>query len=1501
MSLKKINVLRWFNNEIKKKYVIEIYEDDNLEDGISKIAMTIEQEIENKKLGKFYVWNENYKSILYSIENIKWKGYNYNPLKSTDKNNLIIKEPIIYNFNYGLCYFNSINIIFENDFQDLKDNQYYFIDKKFTSFDNLKKRENKLKELETKDISNISNNYSIIHRYELLSNINKKKIDYLEIIYDKLNTNNLIQFIQWINDTYTTINKLYLYHKISHNNLNNWTAIDKNINISQSIICYSLLGENSNSYAKITIDKNINITINYILDLRKNITWEIINKHIKEIRKYLENSLNNKITFKPISIKVHNYINIINVPLENIKTKISLYPQIFDIISSKDRINLIYKRSSNYTNEAFDFSKYIKTRLLLGIDNNEIIEELITFGLTQDEAKNQIKTEQELLGDMEDKMIKEKYEERKLNTIVIIKSNKNGFETIVHNIPNEKEYNNLIYWISKIISTCQEKIKEPKKKNKIEIQEQKSSSPSSLNEDEEELEKLYSSSSSSSKYGGLKDKEDQRYRIQLLQNADKDLFGENYAREKCQKRNQPFVISKDTREKLIKEGKYFVDNDIYYGSKKDKMNYYVCPRLWCKVSKVPADPITGKCPIENDETILSFFDNPNEEGVKRYVKLIKPNENNLCVPCCFKKPPKPEELNKCKNYESYNPENINKANIDEKDENYLVNYPAPINVGRYGIVPQNLHELLYPQIKYKNCSKDLNKSDKCLVRKGIIHKDIKKNEDNIYPDSLIYSLSYLLDFENKKEFIKDIKNKLDLITFLSIENGNVCKAFMDKLPIIPNDNIELIKDLIEHYKQFPFLNNILKIDFTNFNYKLSRILAIFKSYKKFIDYISSNNYNNVKSPYFFFSLISSIYNKLLIVWEKENKGNIIQIICPYYTSYYDLISSLEINPEIIMLLKDNKYFEPLELKSKGKDGIKTFLLENYSILQKLLNKCSTNNIYDYNKNIYNNLYSLNIWTKTKILNNYQKFLIDTIIINNDLTIEHFLTKGNILITIEKIGINFLTRIIKDFNIKNIIFYDDLINNNIIYNINVNIKDLDTFKEKLISLNIKYDIGEIDKSIIQKEPVAEIYTILQLKNKILNNKDIIHTRIQDELYFFDKNNNENNKIWFQLQIMVFTTLLKYLNDDILKKFHNLSRIDYINEITKILDKENKYNNNPYKNKIRLILEEIPIFSIKHIKKYLNKLILYYKYDFLNPIIKINKNQFLFSQVALNNGIPHELINYHISSPSNNFIYTNYDKNEFIFDTDFEDNKNIILPQLFNGEFKKLNSKWTMHKKSKWYDMEIINIKNYKFDYFKEFFQWFANFINIKTSFSNLIDITNNKLKIIKDNEANLKNILKDIKLFKLFNSISCKSFNNVNLFWDNYYSLLSQKDKNEFINKIITNGMPLNDLYILSMAEILNINVLTIHRVYYKSTNDNIIRGDLEDLVLSTTLYKAPINHYNRPLLIFNKDINSITNETIYELVVDKNIPIGIKSIYSKLIDIPNEIKILTEEHLKKFN
>jgi len=162
---------------------------------------------------------------------------------------------------------------------------------------------------------------------------------------------------------------------------------------------------------------------------------------------------------------------------------------------------------------------------------------------------------------------------------------------------------------------------------------------------------------------------------------------------------------------------------------------------------------------------------------------------------------------------------------------------------------------------------------------------------------------------------------------------------------------------------------------------------------------------------------------------------------------------------------------------------------------------------------------------------------------------------------------------------------------------------------------------------------------------------------------------------------------------------------------------------------------------------------------------------------------------------------------------------------------------------------------------------------------------------------MKTLFKDKVLFNLYVELSGKTYTNVNIYMEKYYNYLTNKEKLRIIEEIAKKPFIINDLVILTMSEILNISILIIHRAIYGTTKDQDIRGDIEDLIVSSTFCKAPNNFHNRPLLILFKISKDYI--TKYHLVFNKEIiPPNSKSFYLKYNEIQDEIKDLLEEHLK---
>jgi hypothetical protein len=615
----------------------------------------------------------------------------------------------------------------------------------------------------------------------------------------------------------------------------------------------------------------------------------------------------------------------------------------------------------------------------------------------------------------------------------------------------------------------------------------------------------------------------------------------------------------------------------------------------------------------------------------------------------------------------------------------------------------------------------------------------------------------------------------------------------------------------------------------------------------------------------------------LIVWEKNDKD--IQIICPYYTSYVNIIKSLELNPIAIMILKEGDFYEPIELKLKGRDGEKTIKLNDFPEIKMILNECDKQKLHIDN-NAFINLNLYHQFLKTKVYDNPNDLYIQSIIINNDLSINKLMTKSNILLHTETINIAYLPTIIKNLNIKNILFYDDIANNK--YDIKIMVSDLNILIKKCKEYKIIPDIGTI-----KIKTHNEIYSTLTLPKSIISNNFIIHSDVNNQYYDYVKNEEKYTKKWYELQKLVAIRLIKNLDDAKIDKIIKQPKLFIIKHLLSF------FKDVPETSKIKIILEEVPLFSIKMIKEWFNTIVLYIKYEYYTGEIKETKNEFLFTQYNVTDEIPKKLLLYHKALPNTPITESILDK--YIIDDIVVDSDK--LPMLYNGILEKLKSKWTKHKKLIWSQMSLIRIK-YNKTVIQELFSWLSNLLGYNINYKEIRDITRNKYyKILPKNDIMMEMFYDPsfyseyIDKMNILNKTN-KKFSTLQIFWDSYYTKTNINEKKKIIDMILdADNLYPNDLEITSISEMLNISFLIIHRTKYGKTKEPIRRGEIEDFVLSSTLIPAISNIDNRPLIILAKEYDKL--HINYFAIVENG-----KNIYLQLKDSPQDIKMLVNKHLE---
>ena len=1513
--IKPIYVYKWVNSTEYTTFVFDpsgstkasnviqepIYQDSSKEEAMNKIAYYLTANKADKT--PYYAW-VNGEPFLYTLGSIKWKGYHVNPFKSTDRESPDITEDNHKNYNKAKELFDTetsdvINIVFKSDFN--YENPYYYNDVRFKSNNYNTTSDSKVSELYRLNLNIANNKKTSEEYYKVVFEARMTDVPSLIIVFDKLSSSSKAPLIQYI----TSLNKAYykLFKKHTFKNRRELSRIFKlnkdgkeciHIHFKKSIV--------------ITIYANglIHITFDYKID--NGVKIGDIRTSVEELTAYINKVLRINVAFKEKYINTRIKYNAYRTKFDDLKREFA----VSSIFTEFKENEFYYKRTSNYKDRSI-LDKAIK----IDMNNNNI----------QKNAKDTAEIQ---------------------DTRIVVKKEHRGYMIDVKNAKSFFEFECLDFWISKIIEkatsedavvavdAADESDTAAKLNTKVDSRSRsRSSTP-------EQLRYKFMASSSSSSSGG-NGGDNKNYLINKLKNADKALWNDNNKSRKCQRVKQPIPLSKDEYKDLKNKGlNTLFDNSIIHND-----NYYVCPRLWCPKSNVPLDEgnPSAKCPIA-DEKPMRLNDDMKNKNNPRYVYLKKKDN----IPCCGKKMMNGDADDDVADADADADADANAAEVvvvapippkpkakpqipakdKDNDKNYIMkNYPIYYNK-RYGDIPEELYKILYPSnhkeyVESCRSPNNINKK-RCILRKGLIDIDeIPVKYANRY-DNILYTLAYLLD-ETKESFVENVKSKLDILSYMSLDNGNICKDFGDREPVLYEYHKALYGDLKQHLRLHKLKIELPKFDAKAANavFKISRLLYIYKSYRRFIDYLSADDYPDDKGIQYLYSLVAFLYKKLLVVWENTINANsnepTINLLVPEYIGDVITYYGLQKKTEIIMILKetwktegykqdnnihrDNKlyelmknrdtilFYEPLIIKTVSLEK-KHMPLSDYPNISKIINYLPPNST------IFNNLKYINNLIKDESL----KYGIDSIIINDNYTIDKIMLRNNIVIRFNPQGIILLPYLMKELRVKNVVFLDDIADTTFTITTVNHIYDKFISKiEKLQGFGMVVDSGT---SYFRDNEITKSRLIIHKEPSDTTGRVILFGKKNEYEEYNDRNTNVIHK-WLELRLHVLNKLVTGL-PDIAKRQGQVqeSRAEFIERLVGLFDSE--------KAKIQIILEEIPVFTKEGLNDWYASTLLHTKYDYIDGLSENfvdNGTELFFTQYLVKKRIPNHILYYHEANP--NIIHDIHDDATVNYENIYDNQRpkptatskpsskspakkhTVASPRIFEGELNGLNSKWTKYKKKIWWQLRYVK-NDYDPVFITELFDYFKSVDNdIVNDYHDVIKMTFRYYTraFSKANDfKNIKSIFKDphfyssyVNAMNLLNGTK-KTFKTLEIFLTTYFynSPVAERVK---ILKQMSDPSP-NEITFFMISKVLNISILIIHnRAEYGKAVDVSKRADEKDLAITTSIYKADTNELDRPLLILYR-MNDKTHLSYYVIRnANPEIP-----IYTDLKDAPEEIKAM---------
>lgn len=442
----------------------------------------------------------------------------------------------------------------------------------------------------------------------------------------------------------------------------------------------------------------------------------------------------------------------------------------------------------------------------------------------------------------------------------------------------------------------------------------------------------------------LKRKKYHRLILKRLVQYDKSLFkhkGPGQYSTICGKvdMRQPIVLNEQEKAHIDEHYSGSYTGYVQTGSTEDKKKkyYYVCPRIWCPLSKVTLtseqlEAYHNRCPgpIAEHPIIMDakyWAPKKGQEGTvrPRYPKLLKPtlHEKGLQMPCCFKldaakgkgKGKEDPEESDPMSQPSPTPAPTTTTVTDPEEttkERYVNKIKGmPMDPGRYGTLP----EPLAAYFGCEDCYGVLQDKQVCYVRKGVRQG----------PNSLMHALMSALDVGDDR--LTDLESWLTPGAFLCLNNGNAAKTFFheDESPFDPENWSRFrawFLDQKEYIKQFQLqavADEVATRDPQDAPGAALREYMVYNAYTNFMYYIHSDipkHHDDVMDLFVRGSPLNPYGYNLMLVEYRDNQAF---LQCPLYGGSFGMY---DFSKPFVVILKQGKYYEPIVRISTKKGPLK---------------------------------------------------------------------------------------------------------------------------------------------------------------------------------------------------------------------------------------------------------------------------------------------------------------------------------------------------------------------------------------------------------------------------------------------------------------------------------------------------------------------------------------------------------------------------------------------------